>query len=92
MAILTRRDFVKAAGAAATLPMLGSRAFAQDKLKVGFIFLGPIGDYGWTWAHNKGRLALEVIELADVERPPMVRIPEYVERRGRLEPVEAALE
>ena len=40
MAILTRRDFVKAAGAAATLPMLGSRAFAQDKLKVGFIFLG----------------------------------------------------
>ena len=59
MAILTRRDFVKAAGAAATLPMLGSRAFAQDKLKVGFIFLGPIGDYGWTWAHNKGRLALE---------------------------------
>jgi len=59
MAILTRRDFVKAAGAAATLPMLGSRAFAQDKLKVGFIFLGPIGDYGWTWAHNKGRLAVE---------------------------------
>ena len=59
MAILTRRDFVKAAGAAATLPLLGSRAFAQDKLKIGFIFLGPIGDYGWTWAHNKGRLAIE---------------------------------
>ncbi len=27
-------------------------------------------------------LALEVIELADAERPPMVRIPEYRERRG----------
>ena len=27
------------------------------------------------------RLALEVIELADHERPPMIRIPEYLERR-----------
>lgn len=59
MAILTRRNFIQAAGAAAALPMLGSKAFAQEKLKVGFIFLGPIGDYGWTWAHNKGREALE---------------------------------
>jgi basic membrane protein A len=55
MAKLTRRNFIQAAGAAATLPMLVSKAFAQDKLKVGFIYLGPIGDYGWTWAHNKGR-------------------------------------
>jgi glucosyl-3-phosphoglycerate synthase len=30
---------------------------------------------------GKGRLALEVIELADQERPPMIRIPEYLERR-----------
>ncbi len=28
-----------------------------------------------------GRLGLEVIELADHERPPMIRIPEYLERR-----------
>ncbi|HEX8940075.1 MAG TPA: glucosyl-3-phosphoglycerate synthase [Candidatus Limnocylindrales bacterium] len=28
-----------------------------------------------------GRLGLEVIELADQERPPMIRIPEYLERR-----------
>jgi nucleotide-binding universal stress UspA family protein len=30
---------------------------------------------------GKGRLSLEVIELADHERPPMLRIPEYLERR-----------
>jgi glucosyl-3-phosphoglycerate synthase len=29
---------------------------------------------------GRGRLSLEVIELADQERPPMIRIPEYVER------------
>ena len=42
---------------------------------------------------GKGRLSLEVIELADQERPPMIRIPEYVERRalrGRA-PAEAPL-
>ena len=30
---------------------------------------------------GKGQLSLEVIELADQERPPMIRIPEYLERR-----------
>jgi basic membrane protein A len=59
LAKLTRRNFMQAAGAAATLPLLGTPALAADKLKVGFIFLGPIGDFGWTWAHNKGRLAME---------------------------------
>jgi glucosyl-3-phosphoglycerate synthase len=29
-----------------------------------------------------GHLGLEVIELADHERPPMIRIPEYLERRA----------
>jgi glucosyl-3-phosphoglycerate synthase len=33
---------------------------------------------------GKGRLSLEVIELADQERPPMIRIPEYAERRRAL--------
>ncbi len=59
MAILNRRTLLKTGAAAAALPLVGSRAFAQEKLKVGFVFLGPIGDYGWTWAHNKGREALE---------------------------------
>ncbi len=59
MAILNRRNFIQAAGAAAALPLLGQPAFAADKIKIGFIFLGPIGDYGWTWAHNKGREAID---------------------------------
>src|SRR3970040_1420988 len=32
---------------------------AQTKLKVGFIYVGPIGDYGWTHAHNQARLIAE---------------------------------
>ncbi len=30
---------------------------------------------------GRGRLSLEVIELADHERPPMIRIPEYLDKR-----------
>jgi len=33
-------------------------AFA-DKLKVGFIYVGPIGDHGWTYRHDIGRLDVE---------------------------------
>jgi basic membrane protein A and related proteins len=33
-------------------------AYAADKLKVGFIYLGPIGDYGWTYEHEVARQAL----------------------------------
>ena len=63
MTMISRRTLFKGAGAA-TLATLASPVLAEDKVKVGFIFLGPIGDYGWTWAHNKGREAL-VSELGD---------------------------
>jgi glucosyl-3-phosphoglycerate synthase len=34
---------------------------------------------------GKGRLSLEVQEVADHERPPMIRIPEYLERRAAMQ-------
>ena len=30
-----------------------------DKMKVGFIYVGPVGDHGWTYQHDQGRLAVE---------------------------------
>jgi simple sugar transport system substrate-binding protein len=39
-------------------------ASAADKLKVGFIYLGPVGDFGWTYQHEVGRQAV-VKELGD---------------------------
>ena len=39
--------------AAATLA-----APAAEKLKVGFIYLGPVGDFGWTYQHEVGRQGL----------------------------------
>ena len=34
-----------------------ANAFAE--IKVGFVYVGPIGDYGWSYQHNQGRLAIE---------------------------------
>ena len=53
---------------------------ATDKLKVGFVYVGPVGDHGWTYQHDQGRLDMEkalgvettfvenVAEGADAER------------------------
>ena len=38
---------------------LATTAQAEDPTKVGFVFVGPIGDGGWTYEHNEGRLAVE---------------------------------
>ena len=43
---------------AATLSMSMS-ALAEDPMKVGFVYVGPIGDHGWSYQHDLGRLALE---------------------------------
>ena len=50
--------FTKLMATAALTLGLATGAFAQDKTKVGFVFVGPVGDGGWTYEHNQGRLAL----------------------------------
>ena len=54
---------------------LATGAMAQDKLKVGFVYVGPVGDGGWTYEHDKGRLAVEAefgdkVETVFVESVP----------------------
>ncbi|WBU61128.1 BMP family ABC transporter substrate-binding protein [Paracoccus albus] len=55
---MLRRTLLTTAAALAALTALP--AAAQDEpLKVGFIYVGPVGDGGWTYQHDQGRLALE---------------------------------
>jgi len=39
--------------------MFFSVAHAGDKIKVGFIYVGPTGDHGWTYRHDIGRQDVE---------------------------------
>ncbi|WP_299771366.1 BMP family ABC transporter substrate-binding protein [uncultured Tateyamaria sp.] len=37
----------------------GAYADGHEKTKVGFVYVGPVGDGGWTYEHDQGRLAVE---------------------------------
>jgi basic membrane protein A and related proteins len=56
---MIRRTLLAATAAMATLAAAGLAAAQDDPLKVGFIYVGPVGDYGWTYQHDQGRLAIE---------------------------------
>jgi len=56
---MKRRTLLATGAAAATAATFGLPARAQDPLKVGFVYVGPIGDGGWTYQHDQGRLAVE---------------------------------
>ena len=57
MAVLTacgKKEEAPAAPAAAP----AAAAPAADKLKIGFMYVSPIGDGGWTYQHELGRKAM----------------------------------
>lgn len=49
----------KTLGAAALGLAVTLSAASAEPTKVGFVYVGPIGDHGWTYRHDKGRLAIE---------------------------------
>lgn len=38
---------------------LTATGVASAETKVGFVYVGPVGDHGWSYQHNQGRLAVE---------------------------------
>jgi simple sugar transport system substrate-binding protein len=60
---MNRNALAAAAMLLATGLGLGA-AVAADKLKVGFVYIGPVGDFGWTYQHEVGRQML-VKEFGD---------------------------
>ena len=57
---ISRREVLAtaAAGLAATSPLGGAMAQAK-KTKVAFVYVGPIGDHGWSYQHHQGLLAVQ---------------------------------
>lgn len=44
---------------AGSAPASAPAAAASEPLKVAFVYIGPVGDAGWTYAHDAGRKAVE---------------------------------
>lgn len=47
-----------------------------DPLRVAFVYVGPVGDAGWTFAHNQGRTAIEEKYGAKVKTTIVESVPE----------------
>jgi basic membrane protein A len=47
----------------------------DESFKVGFIYVGPVGDYGWSYAHDQGRQYLEKT-LPEVKTTYVESVPE----------------
>ncbi|MCB1394610.1 MAG: BMP family ABC transporter substrate-binding protein [Rhodobacter sp.] len=74
---MKRRELLATSAAALGLAATaGSRALAQSPLKVGFIYIGPPGDFGWTYAHDQGRLAAQEHFGSAVETFYVDNVPE----------------
>ena len=59
MLTLSRRGLIGTAAATGALALAGRPVLAADPLKVGFIYVGPVSDNGWTYRHDVGRKDLE---------------------------------
>jgi len=48
------------------IPLCASNACATGKqVKAGFIYVGPVGDAGWTYAHDQGRQEMEKLSFVE---------------------------
>ena len=62
--------------AASAALLFATSAFSADPFKVGFIYIGPVGDHGWTYQHNEGRLAIDEAFGDEVETTIVEFVPE----------------
>jgi basic membrane protein A len=55
---------------------VATTALADDKVKVGFVYVGPTGDHGWTYRHDIGRQQVEEAYGDRVETMYVESVPE----------------
>lgn len=63
------------AGCAKTPPAEPKAVEEKEKFKVAFVYVGPVGDAGWSYAHDQGKKFLEA-NVADVETTIIESVPE----------------
>ncbi|HVL74238.1 MAG TPA: BMP family ABC transporter substrate-binding protein [Beijerinckiaceae bacterium] len=63
-------------------PAAAQQAQTGAKLKVGFIYVGPVGDHGWSYQHDQGRLAIEKALGAQVETTYVENVAEADSERA----------
>ncbi len=69
--------------------LLATAAWAQQEMKVGFVYVSSIGDAGYSYAHDQGRLAVEAMDGVTTsyvesvpEGPDSERVIQNMARKG----------
>ena len=71
-----KEDSAATAASASSEPASASVAAKAAPLNIAFAYVGPVGDAGWTFAHDQGRLAVEK-EFGDKVKTTFVeKVPE----------------
>ncbi|HSO47017.1 MAG TPA: BMP family ABC transporter substrate-binding protein [Rhizobiaceae bacterium] len=70
---------------AAAVSIAAFASAAEAKTKACFIYVGPIGDFGWSYQHDQGRLAVEKEFGDQVETAYLESVPEGPDAERALE-------
>jgi simple sugar transport system substrate-binding protein len=75
---MNRHRITRLAVALAGSAALGfaAAAPAQEPLRIGFVYVSPIGDAGWTFQHDQGRKEMEKALGAKVQTKVVENVPE----------------
>ena len=71
---MTRKGLLLAAGA--MLALAAAPAAAQNELRIGFVYVSPVGSAGWTFQHELGRRHLEAKFGAKIKTTFVESVPE----------------
>ncbi len=88
--MIHRRTLMTGAAALAASTALPRYALADDPMKVGIVLIGPVGDFGWSTMHDRGRQRMEevlgdAVETTQVEAvapPDFDRVVTQLVRAG----------
>jgi basic membrane protein A and related proteins len=70
------KTIARLAGLAALTAALCGSANAAEPFKVGFVYIGPAGDLGWSYAHDQARKAVEAKFGSKVQTTFVENVPE----------------
>ncbi len=79
------KKLILMAGAALALALGASAALAQDKVKACWMYVGPIGDFGYSYQHHQGLLAVQEKFGDKVETAYLESVPEGPDAERALE-------
>ena len=73
--MFTRKAFI-AAALSTGFALVATTAGAADKTKVAFVYVGPVGDFGYSYQHDLGRKAVQAVLGDKVETTFVENVPE----------------